>query len=209
MKQKLAMIAATLALGFFAVPAIASDVTNGNTVVQVSTNGGPGGYGGNYGGPTRGCGNCSGSHHGGGHNKNGGGGHNKNGGGNGGGGGNNTSDHILCYVGDRAVYASSVRHCRKLVYAYNYGYSNNGGGYGDGGGYGHRDGYSMSRATRMQLRKRARRGHDGYVANGGGRKVHGRKLRRGHARRGHGGGGKTIIVNNYGGVVQIVKSGGY
>ncbi len=197
MKQKLAILAATLALGFFAAPVMAGDTPK--DAVSVSTNGNPGGYGGNYGGPVNGCGNC-----GGGHNKNGGGGHNKNGGG-GGGGGTNTSDHILCYVGDRAVYTSSVRHCRKLVYAYKYGYSQDGGGYGDGG---HGDGYSMSRATRMQMRKRSNRGH-GYVANGGGRKVHGRKHRRGAMRRGYGHGGKTIIVNNYGGVVQIVKSGGY
>jgi hypothetical protein len=203
MKQKFAMVAATFALGFLlSAPAGAGDSTKNG-----GSGGNPPGYGSNWGGSTNSCGNCGGGHNknggggGGGHNKNGGGGNGGNGGG-GSGGGTNTSDLILCYVGNRAVYASSVRHCRRMVYSYNYG--------GHGGGYvadGHGDGYSMSRATRMQLRKRARAGH-GYVAHGG-RKVHGRKLRHSGVRRARGHGGKTIIVNNYGGQVQINKGGSY
>jgi hypothetical protein len=193
MKQKIATIMATFALGFLlAAPAGAGPDKNGG-------GGAPPGYGGDWGGPTDNCGNC-----GGGHNKNGGGGHNKNGGGgNVGGRGGNAND-LLCYVGGRAVYVASRRECRRLVYNYSYGGDYNaghGGGYGHGHGY--NDGYGVSRATRMQMRKRAAAG---YVSNGGHR-VHKRKLRRHAARRGHG--GKQIIVNNYGGVVQINKGGAY
>jgi hypothetical protein len=194
MKQKFAMVAATFALGFLlSAPAGAGDATKNGS------GGAPPGYGANWGGSTNNCGNC-----GGGHNKNGGGGHNKNGGGGGGGnvGGGGNSNDLLCYVGGRAVYVASRRECRRLVYSYNYGGDYAVGG-GDGYNYGHGDGYTMSRATRMQLRKRARQG---YVAHGG-RKVHGRKLRHSSVRRARGHGGKTIIINNYGGQVQINKGG--
>jgi hypothetical protein len=190
MKQKFAMVAATFALGFLlSAPASAGDSTKNGS------GGAPPGYGANWGGSTNSCGNC------GGHNKNGGGGHNKNGGGGTPNGGGN-SNELLCYVGGRAVYVASRRECRRLVYSYNYGGDYAVGG-GDGYNYGHGDGYTMSRATRMQLRKRARQG---YVAHGG-RKVHGRKLRHSSVRRARGHGGKTIIINNYGGQVQINKGG--
>jgi hypothetical protein len=196
MKQKFAMVAATFALGFLlSAPAGAGDA---------SKNGNAPGYRPGSTGYDNSCGNCGGGHN---KNGNGGGGHNKNGGGGqvGGGGqnGGGNSNDLLCYVGGRAVYVASRRECRRLVYSYNYGGDYAVGG-GNGYGYGNGDGYSMSRATRMQLRKRARQG---YVAQGG-RKVHGRKLRHSGVRRARGY-GKTIIVNNYGGQVQINKGGSY
>jgi hypothetical protein len=205
MRHKLATLAIGLAMSF---------VATGYALAETPTkNGGgssaPPGYGANWGGYTNSCGNCGG----GGHNKNGGG-HAKNGGGNGGGGnggggggGVNGNDHILCYVGNRAVYVSSARHCRRLIAQFNYNISYS---YGNGGGYDNGDGYVVrraSRATRMQMSKRAKR----YAAHGGRKAYRGKRVGK-HARRGHGGGhggGKTINVYNYGGNVQINKNGGF
>jgi hypothetical protein len=176
MKQKLTMLSAALAVGFLLVGPASAAPDNPPGFTQ-----NPVGGGGSA------CGNCGGHGKNGGHHKNGGGGNG------GGGGGSGGTSFFACVVGDKVYQAISVKHCRRLVarYSYSTSYSS----YHDEG-YEVRRHREVSRATRMQMKKRYAKRH------------HGRKVAK-HRRGGGYGGGKVIIVNNYGGYVEVNKNGGY